>query len=85
MEIIYTAHATAMLNERKIPTEWIKQTILDPDRTYTGDDENIHYLKSIPEFGNRVLRVIVKPTTIPLTVITLFFDRRVKKHANTSR
>ena len=78
MGISYTAHAAAMLVERKIPPEWIQHTIKEPDRTYTGVDGNLHYLKSVPESGNRVLRVVVNPTAIPVTVVTFSFDRRVK-------
>ena len=86
MDIKYTNHAAAMLIERKIPHEWIQRTINEPERTYTGDDGNLHYLKSVPEFGNRVLRVVVNPMAIPVTVITFFFDRRVKgSHANKGR
>ncbi len=85
MEIIYTAHAAAMLNERKIPREWIERAILDPDSNYKADDGNNHYIKSIPEFGNRFLRVVVHPNEKPFRVITFFFDRRIINYENTSR
>ena len=85
MELNYTAHAAAMLVERKMPREWIERTIHDPDSKYKADDGNNHYIKSIPEYGSRFLRVVVHPTAEPLRVITFFFDRRIKKHENTSR
>ncbi|EAZ93103.1 DUF4258 domain-containing protein [Crocosphaera chwakensis] len=34
--------------------------------------------RSIPEFGNRVLRVVYKPTENPIKVITVHFDRSMK-------
>ncbi|MDP8238609.1 MAG: hypothetical protein P9X24_05935 [Candidatus Hatepunaea meridiana] len=38
-----------------------------------------HRLAAIPEFGNRVLRIIVKKKTQPEVVVTAFFDRRLKR------
>jgi len=38
-----------------------------------------HRLAAIPEFGNRVLRVIVNTSAIPPRVITAYFDRRRTK------
>ncbi len=42
----------------------------------TVDEELEHRLLHIPEFGNRVLRVIVKRRQTPLGIVTVFFDRR---------
>jgi len=38
-----------------------------------------HRLDAIPEFGNRVLRVIVNIAATPPRVITAYFDRRRTK------
>jgi hypothetical protein len=35
-----------------------------------------HRLARIPEFGHRVLRVVVNTRKRPLHVVTVFFDRR---------
>ena len=32
----------------------------------------------VPEFGHRVLRVVVNPTVAPIRVVTLYFDRKMK-------
>jgi hypothetical protein len=44
-----------------------------------GSDGNIHYFKSVPEYGGKVLRVIVNPNMKPPRIVTVFFDRRKKK------
>lgn len=44
-----------------------------------GEDGNVHYLKAIHEFGERVLRVVVNDRVVPRRVVTAFFDRRVGK------
>ena len=38
--------------------------------------EGIHRLARIPEWGNRVLRVIVNGKSVPPRIVTAFFDRR---------
>lgn len=67
-----------MLKERKILPEWIDITIEDPDYTKFRDDGTMHYIRSIPENGNRFLRVLINPSVEPNLIITLFFDRRIK-------
>jgi len=49
-----------------------------PDRTETGSDNNIHYIKRSDEFGPRTFHVIVNPHVTPNRVITFFFDRRLR-------
>jgi hypothetical protein len=44
-----------------------------------GDDDNTHYIKAIPEHGERFLRVIVNHHVTPKRVVTLFFDRRLRR------
>ncbi len=48
--------------------ELIEPDAIDPDLE--------HRLSRIPEFGGRVLRVIVNRSKKPPHVITVFFDRR---------
>jgi len=42
------------------------------------DIELEHALAKIPEFGNRVLRVIYKKKASPLKIITVYFDRTMR-------
>jgi hypothetical protein len=74
----FSAHATTMMLERMIQEEWIMRAVTGPDTTEERNDEEIHYLKQIPESGGKILRVIINPQTNPHRVITVFFDRRAK-------
>ena len=78
MEYEFSAHASDMLSQRAILEEWVGDAINSPDRTETGEDYNTHYIKAIPEFGGRFLRVVVNPRQNPVRVVTLFFDRRIR-------
>ncbi|MCD6587127.1 MAG: DUF4258 domain-containing protein [Candidatus Fermentibacteraceae bacterium] len=71
-------HFTDMLVERGIKKEWAKLALDSPDRIEKKGDGTRHLIKRIPEFGNRWLRVIVNTATVPETLITAFFDRRVR-------
>jgi hypothetical protein len=66
------------MHERGIIEDWVKSTVLDPDMTEPREDDEVHYLKKIPQKKGKVLRVIINPTTKPDRVITVFFDRRVQ-------
>ncbi len=68
-----------MLTERNITEEWIWRTIGNPDWKNVGEDNNIHYFKSIPEHDERILHVVVNPHVSPKKVVTVFFDRRVRR------
>jgi hypothetical protein len=78
-DIEFSSHAWDMLQERNIPEEWVWRTIHSPDRTSVGADNNIHYIKAIPEHGGRFLRVVVNPYVTPNRVVTVFFDRRLRR------
>jgi len=78
-DIELSQHAQDMLQEREIPEEWVWQAIDEPDRTETGANGNIHYIKAIPEHGGRFLRVVVNPHSQPKRIVTLFFDRRLRR------
>jgi hypothetical protein len=72
-------HFDDMLNERGIKKEWADRTTNDPDRTEDHEDGTRHFMKRIPEFGNRHLRVIVNVSVNPEKRITAFFDRRLRR------
>ncbi|MBI4789074.1 MAG: DUF4258 domain-containing protein [Chloroflexi bacterium] len=74
-----SAHANAMLAERNIPEEWVRRTLDSPDRTEPGPDNNTHYIKAIPEHGDRFLRVVVNAHVEPKRIVTVFFDRRLRR------
>ena len=76
-DLEYTGHARDVIVERKLPEDWIRQTLIEPDRVEPGADGNTHYIKAISQHGGRFLRVVVNERVEPNRVVTLFFDRRL--------
>lgn len=74
-----TIHFGDMLNERGIKREWVDHAVREPDRTEDHEDGTRHFIKKIPEFDNRHLRVIVNMTVHPAKRVTVFFDRRLRR------
>ncbi|MBU1261386.1 DUF4258 domain-containing protein [bacterium] len=68
-----------MLKEREISEEWVWRTINNSDWENIGEDNNIHYFKSIVEHKEQVLHVVVNPHISPKKVVTVFFDRRARR------
>ncbi len=68
-----------MLKERNIPEEWVWRTINNHEWQNIDDDNNVHYYKSIPEHGERILHVVVNPIVTPKKVVTVFFDRVARR------
>lgn len=74
----FSTHAKEMLRERKIAEEWVWHTI-ETGKSKRGIDGNIHYTKPIRERDGRILRVVINPHTNPKRIVTVFFDRRLRK------
>jgi len=72
-------HARDMLQEREIAEDWMWRTIDEPGRIETGADGNTHYIKAIPEHGGRFLHIVVNSHVQPKRIVTLFFDRRLRR------
>jgi hypothetical protein len=79
LEIELSKHAQDMLLERNIPEVWMWRTIENPNTKWHGDDDNLHYAKSIKEHKGRVLHVVVNQNVNPSRIVTVFFDRRLRK------
>jgi hypothetical protein len=82
----FTKHFEQMIEERTISHDWVEQAIHFSDHIEEHEDGTRHYLKQIPKYGNRWLRVIVNIKSNPNRAITAFFDRRLrrKKYENKS-
>lgn len=65
MDIDLSGHFGDMLEERGIVLDWVQRAIDVPDETQDHDDGTRHYLKQIPEFENRWLRVIINVSKQP--------------------
>lgn len=81
VEYEFTIHAAANVADREIEGAWVEKAIFHPELVLPdGDDPELeHRLARIEAFGNRVLRVIVNPACSPLRVVTVYFDRTMKK------
>ncbi|MBM3331205.1 DUF4258 domain-containing protein [candidate division WOR-3 bacterium] len=79
MQLAYTVHARDMLAERAIPDEWVVRAVESPLRTESHDDGTTHYLSNVPERSGRILRVVVSAKASPPIVVTVFFDRRLRR------
>ena len=75
-DLEFTEHAKEILVERNIPEPWVWHAIESPDRMTTESDNTVHYIKSIPEHGGRLLRVVVNPQA--QRIVTIFFDRQLR-------
>ena len=75
-EVLFTEHALTMLKERKFTIEFIKDIVLNPDYKDTSNDDLWSAIKKIE---HKVLRVVVKGEQKPYTVVTMYYDRRLRK------
>ncbi|MCC6965114.1 MAG: DUF4258 domain-containing protein [Nitrospira sp.] len=77
-----TNHARESLRKRPIiRLGWIESVLQNPDLIEPDpvDSELEHRLGRIHEYDGRVLRIIVKKGTTPLRIITLYFDRKMRR------
>ena len=74
----YSRHFEDMLKERCISAEWVDQTVTQPEKVEELNDGTRHFLRRIPEQGNRWLRVVVNVRVSPNMAVTAFFDRRLR-------
>ena len=80
MDYTLSKHAEDAIREREIRLEWIAKTMAAPQAIEPDPDDPdlVHALRSIEDFGYRVLRVIFNKTRTPPHVVTVFFDRTMK-------
>jgi hypothetical protein len=69
-------HAEQQIDERGIHLAWVEATVTAPE--WTEKDPIVgrtRLFRPIPEFGGRVLRVVVETTGAGDEVVTAYFDR----------
>lgn len=78
MDSVLTEHARDSLEKRSISVHWMERAVAHPELTEADpvDPDLEHRLARIPEFGDRVLRVIINAKKNPPVVVMVFFDRR---------
>ena len=74
---VLTAHAARVIQERGIALAWVERVLAEPMKIEPDhhDPTLRHALARIPEFGDRVLRVVYNEATQPRQVVTAYFDR----------
>ncbi len=82
MRMIYeiTKHAKKVMEERGILDDWVAKTFSSPEFTRPDpkDAQVEQRFRRIPEFGGRILRVVVNKTVEPKRILSVFFDRAMK-------
>ena len=58
-DIEFSKHAKHMRARRKILEEWVWRVLNTPGKKQRGDDDNMHYTKTIREREGRVLHIVV--------------------------
>ncbi|MCF8296120.1 MAG: DUF4258 domain-containing protein [Melioribacteraceae bacterium] len=73
-------HAKKVITERNIKKKWIEEVFEFPAKIESDAKNDIleHRLKSINEYGNRILRIVINKKEKPQLIVTAFFDRRMK-------
>jgi len=73
----FTRHAEDAILERELDRSWIERTVREPEWSHR-DPRRVgveRKFRTIPEFGNRVLRVVCVESEHEIRVLTAFFDR----------
>lgn len=75
--VIFTAHAEEALRTRAIDRAWVLATLAAPDWSEVdASPGRTRAFRAIPEYGNRILRVVYEKTDSERIIVTLFFDRK---------
>jgi hypothetical protein len=77
VKVSFTRHAEDMLRERKFTKEEIISIIGSPD-WQEDDEQETEVWHAFKRIGKKVLRVVVKGREEPYTVITMFYDKRLR-------
>lgn len=80
-----TLHAHNMIRQRSIKLEWIDYAMNNPQyiEHYQKMDKLYYYAK-IEEFKNRYLKIVLSIKTKPYKIVTVHFDRRIRKKYETN-
>jgi spore maturation protein CgeB len=73
--VTFTKHAETMLKERNFTKDEIVSVIKNPDWKEEIEDDVWHAFR---RSSNKVLRVVVRGKEESYTVITMFYDKRLR-------
>jgi hypothetical protein len=75
-------HALEQMAERGIELAWAERVALRPDWTEPDPQSGVtRHFGAIPEFGGRVLRVVVTDVGDERRVLTAHFDRNARRRS----
>jgi hypothetical protein len=80
MDYQLTKHAGEVMQERGIVREWLERALSHPALVEPSNRDpalESRFVK-IPEFADRVLRVVVNKQIVPERVVSVYFDRTMK-------
>lgn len=77
VKVCFTRHAEDMLKERKFTKEEIISVISNPDWR-DNDEQETEIWHAFKRIGQKTLRVVIKGREEPYTVITMFYDKRLR-------
>jgi len=77
VKVSFTRHAEDMLKERKFTKEEIISIISNPDWRQ-NDEQETDVWNAFKKVGDKVLRIVAKGREEPYTVITMFYDKRLR-------
>lgn len=80
VRFVLTKHAETVMEAREIQPAWVEQTLASPENVVPdkADPTLKHALRRIPEYDDRILRVVYNETSEPWRVVTVFFDRTMR-------
>jgi uncharacterized DUF497 family protein len=80
VKAVLTQHAKDMLTKRRIDVAWIEKAVDSPNLVVPDplDTTLEQRFVKIPEYGGRVLKVVVNKMASPERVVSAYFDRRMK-------
>ena len=77
----FTRHAEDVIVERNLDRSWIERAVRKPE--WSRSDQNRAGVelrfRTIPEFGDRVLRVACAENDDEIRILTVFFDRNARR------
>lgn len=81
--VVFTVHALAEMELRKLTKELAFETLRAPD---WREPDPVHpgrtrLFRRLEEMGGRVLRVVVEEDEAGVTVVTLFLDRNARRRS----
>ncbi len=77
VKVSFTRHAEDMLRERKFTKEEIISVIGSPD-WQEDDEQETEVWHAFKRIEKKVLRVVIRGREEPYTVITMFYDKRLR-------